>query len=199
MDHLGAPEIPWTDLALLPRYGGGRVDIRKFLYNRRSDRLIIYLIAVRFTICRATRQHTRYVAAQQAHRWLHALLGNVNWAGGGWTSFFRRERPGLSFDEHGEPTFLPGVGGVGVRRGNYPCLIKALPLPHRPCARACMGRVLHKSGRNSGARKGRRARGAETFSRSARAYWGKSPQIQQNSACTTEENMQNWGMYFQIF
>eukprot|EP01050_Picozoa_sp_SAG11_P017194 SAG11_NODE_2451_length_3346_cov_3.959347_1_plen_175_part_00 len=24
----------------------------------------------------------------------------------------------------------PGVHGVGVRRGNYPCLIEALPLPH---------------------------------------------------------------------
>ena len=36
-----------------------------------------------------------------------------------------------------------GVHGVGVRRGNYPCLIEALPLPHRPCARARLGRVLH--------------------------------------------------------
>ena len=36
-----------------------------------------------------------------------------------------------------------------------------------------MGRVLHKSGRNSGARKGRRARGAEKFSRSARARTGE--------------------------
>jgi hypothetical protein len=31
---------------------------------------------------------------------------NVSWAEGGWTNFFRRERPELNFNEHGEPAFL---------------------------------------------------------------------------------------------
>ena len=51
----------------------------------------------------------------------------------------------------------------------YPCLIDLIdritPASSTMRARARLGRVLHKSGRNSGARKGRRARGAEKFAR----------------------------------
>ena len=31
---------------------------------------------------------------------------NVSWAEGGWTNFFRRERPELNFNDQGEPSFL---------------------------------------------------------------------------------------------
>jgi len=42
---------------------------------------------------------------------------NVSWAEGGWTRFFRRERPELHFNEQGEPSFL--INGVMFGR-DYP-------------------------------------------------------------------------------
>ena len=91
----------------------------------------------------------------------------------------------------GRPAEMGGPLYDGMRRAQLDLVLVVGMVTHTPRTGPARGTLWssHHADISQGYARARARAHANPPRALARAYWGKSPQIQQNSACTTEEKL----------